>query len=290
MVERVRSGFAFVVALFGSGVACGAPIKVSTWNLDWLTLRHTGDPSLPDDVTTRGQADFTALAAEAARLHPDLVAIEEIDGAAPAALLFPPRDYTILMTDDNVVQRVGLVVRRGIPVIRNPDVTGLDVEPHARHRLRSGLDATVTVGGVAIRVLAVHLKTGCWGAEQDDADKRACRVLDRQIPVLAGWIRDRARDGVPFLVLGDFNRHLGAAGDRVMTTLARAGPIDDPDRGQASPCWGGEDFIDHILPGGPARAWVVPGSLRVLVYRDRNEADKDRLSDHCPVSVTLDPP
>ena len=272
-----------------AGPVAAGPIKVSTWNLDWLTLRHTGDPALPDDVTTRAPADFASLAVEAARLHPDIVAIEEVDGSPPASLLFPARDYTILMTNDDVVQRVGLVVRRTVAVTRNPDVTALDVEPNARHRLRSGLDATVTVDGVAIRVLAVHLKTGCWGAEQDASGKRACRVLNRQIPVLADWVRDRTREGVPFLVLGDFNRHLGAGGDRVMAALAAAGPIDDPDRGQSSPCWGGDDFIDHILLGGPARNWMVPGSLRVLVYRDRNEADKDRLSDHCPVSVTIEP-
>ena len=266
------------------------PIKVSTWNLDWLTTRPTGDPALPDTVRTRAPSDWAVLAGEAARLSPDIVAVEEVDGPGAAARLFPPDRYTILMTGDDVVQRVGLAVRHPLVVRQNPDVAALDVTPRARHRLRSGLDATVTSGGTALRILAVHLKTGCWSGDEDREARRACPVFDRQVPVIAAWIQARAAEGVPFLVLGDFNRRLAIPGDRVMAALAASGPVVDPEAGQSSPCWGGEDLIDHILLGGPARPWLEASSLRVMVYRDRDAADKDRLSDHCPVSVRLDVP
>ena len=48
---------------------------------------------------------------------------------------------------------------------------------------------------------------------------------------------------------------------------------------------GGGSFIDHILAGGAARSWMVPDSLRVMVYRETADAAKEQLSDHCPVSV-----
>jgi hypothetical protein len=44
------------------------------------------------------------------------------------------------------------------------------------------------------------------------------------------------------------------------------------------------------LLGGAARAWLLPDTLRVLTYRETGEAWKERLSDHCPVSVRLHAP
>jgi hypothetical protein len=58
-------------------------------------------------------------------------------------------------------------------------------------------------------------------------------------------------------------------------------------RGRSSPCWGGEAFIDHIVLGNAARNWLQPDTLRVLTYRETGEEWKERLSDHCPVSVRL---
>ena len=39
--------------------------------------------------------------------------------------------------------------------------------------------------------------------------------------------------------------------------------------------------------GRPARDWVVPNSFAVLVFAERDRSFRDRLSDHCPVSVRL---
>ena len=71
----------------------------------------------------------------------------------------------------------------------------------------------------------------------------------------------------------------------------RAGALARATEGHSDPCWGENgDFIDHILAGGAARAWMQPATLRVLVYRETDPALKERLSDHCPVSVRFDLP
>ena len=271
---------------FASAWAEARTIKVATWNLDWLTLRHAGDPELPDDVGGREPSDFTVLAGYATKLDADVVAIEEVDGPVPAGMLFPPARYHVLMTADDVVQRVGLAVRDGIVVERHPDVTGLDVESTARHRLRSGLDATLVLDGTRLRVLAVHLKSGCWSPREEREGRPACGDLMRQVPVLSTWMAARRSEGVPFLVLGDFNRRL-VEGDRVLAALNDAAPLTSATWGLSSPCWEGEDFIDQILAGNDARNWMEAGSLRVLTYRGADPARKDHLSDHCPVSVLL---
>ena len=78
------------VCLFAS-VADARPLKLATWNLDWLTLRLAGDPALPEDVTPKRAEDRALLRRYAAALDADVVALEEVDGPEVAADLFPAR-------------------------------------------------------------------------------------------------------------------------------------------------------------------------------------------------------
>ncbi|WP_428490413.1 endonuclease/exonuclease/phosphatase family protein [Rhodopila sp.] len=261
--------------------AVAAELKIATWNLDWLTTRAAGDHSLPSDVTPRSDADFDRLAQYAQKLDADLIAIEEVDGFRAASKVFPHDRYSIHMTHDHVVQRVGIVVRRGLKYDVNPDVAEL-----GEHHLRSGADITLHLGGFDLRVLAVHLKKGCRDIPLTKATGHACEELRDQVPVLADWITARREDGVPFLVLGDFNRWMDSR-DTMLADLRQAAPLVRATEGQSSPCWGGENFIDHILAGGAAAQWMRPNTLQVLTYSETDRAMKDRLSDHCPVSVRL---
>ena len=85
-------------------------------------------------------------------------------------------------------------------------------------------------------------------------------------------------------MLGDFNRRMDGR-DPFLAALRQVAPLARATEGHSSPCWGNEGFIDHILAGGAARDWMRPDTLRVLTYQETGKAWKDRLSDHCPVSV-----
>lgn len=277
--------FLLVVLL---AVACGPAgareLKVATWNLEWLTLRPQGDPALPANVMPKRREDRALLRRYALALDADVVALQEVEGAAAAAEVFPPDRYALYFTHDDVVQRVGFAVRRGIEVHQNPDLVALDVQPEARFPLRSGADITLDFPGGRLRLLGIHLKSGCHEGRLSGGG-RTCSTLRLQIAPLQGWIAQRRDEGVPFLVLGDFNRRMDGP-DELLAGLQRAAPLLRVTEGRATPCWGGNSFIDHILIGGAARAWVEPDSMRVLVYREGEDA-KERLSDHCPVSVRL---
>jgi endonuclease/exonuclease/phosphatase family metal-dependent hydrolase len=261
-----------------------AEVKIATWNLNWLTTRSAGDPKLPDDVKPRSEQDFTRLAQYAQELNADLIAIQEVDGFSAASKLFPRDQYSIHMTHDHVLQRVGIVVRRGLHYDINPDVTALAI-----NHLRSGADITLHLGPSELRVLAVHLKTGCRNQKLPGTRDRSCLELLDQEPVLAEWIAARQQEGIPFIVLGDFNRWMDGH-DTFLTDLRQAAPLVRATEGQASPCWGADSFIDHILAGGAATHWMQPATLRVLTYRETDPAMKERLSDHCPVSVKFSIP
>ena len=271
-----------------TGAAQAAELRVATWNLEWLTARRAGDPALPQDVRPKRPEDIDALRRYASTLDADVIAFQEVDGPDMAAQVFPAERYAVVTTADDVVQRVGFAVRRGIPMLHNPDLAGLDVLPGAAHRLRSGADITLDLPGARLRLLAVHLKSGCnrdrLSGVRGTSLSRTCETLRQQIAPLQGWIAQRREEGVPFVLLGDFNRQMDGP-DELLAALARAAPLARATEGRASPCWGGSSFIDHILAGGAARNWMVPDSLRVMVYRETGETAKEQLSDHCPVSV-----
>ncbi|MGH7042812.1 MAG: endonuclease/exonuclease/phosphatase family protein [Acetobacteraceae bacterium] len=280
----LRAALALLVLAGGMRLAAAASLKFVTWNLEWLTDRPAGSSSLPADVRPKRPADIARLRAYAAEMNADVIAIQEVDGAHMAAQVFPPDRYVIHMTHDPVVQRVGIAVRRGIPFTVNPDDTALAL-PHSW--LRSGADITLHLPSGPLRVLAVHLKAGCQFSPLR-SHRRACEVLAHQVPALVAWIHARAQAGMPFVVLGDFNRWMDRRDGRpdgLWTRLQAAAPLVRATAGFASPCLGGERFIDHIIAGGAARGWLEPKTLRVLVFREHGRAWEKRLSDHCPVSV-----
>jgi endonuclease/exonuclease/phosphatase family metal-dependent hydrolase len=264
-----------------------ADIKVTTWNLNWLTQRSRQEASLPPDVHLRAPEDFVKLAGYVTKLDSDVVAFQEVDGEAAARMVFDPATYTIVTVDEPVVQRVGIAVRKTLQVRSNPDLAGLDAEPGAPFRLRYGLDVTLTgQHGALLRVLVVHLKTGCQTDSLAVSHRAQCGLLARQMPVLTGWIAARQRENIPFMVLGDFNRVFDQP-EEFGDALAKSAPLLRATEGFENPCWDGAPFIDHIFLGGPARAWLVPGSLRVQVFHEIGAGWKEKLSDHCPVSIEL---
>jgi endonuclease/exonuclease/phosphatase family metal-dependent hydrolase len=274
--------------LFLGGLAFATPafageVKVSTWNLNWLTQRSKVEADLPADVHIRAPEDFVRLARYARKLDADVVAFQEVDGSQAAALIFDPAQYTILTINEPVVQQVGIAVRKTLHIHRNPDVIGLDAEPGVKYRLRYGLDITL---GTGLRILVVHLKTGCQTDSLATSHRAQCALLALQIPILSGWIAERQAEGAPFMVLGDFNRIFDKP-EEFGTALAKAAPLLRATQGFENPCWDGAPFIDHIFLGGPARAWLVPESLRVQIFHEIGDSWKEKLSDHCPVSIKL---
>lgn len=269
--------------------AAAETLKIATWNLEWLTDRPAGDPALPSDVTPKAADDVALLRGYADRLAGDVIAFQEVDGPAMAARLFPPDRYAIHTTADHVVQRVGLAIRLGIAFTANPDLVGLDLYPDATYHLRSGADVTLDLPGGPLRVLAVHLKTGCRQDPLSSSTRPQCATLLGQLAPLQGWIAQRRAEGVAFVLLGDFNRWMEPP-DQFWPDLQKSAPLSRATAGQSSPCWDTPGFIDHIIAGGAARGWMQPDTLRVLVYRETGAAWKEWLSDHCPVSVRFQIP
>lgn len=269
-------------AVRSTPIAAPARLRLATWNVAWLDRAEGGGH------VRRSAADYERLRRHAGRIDADVVALQEIDGPGAARRLFDASVWDLHLTGDaGNRQRTGFVFRRGLPVTRHPDVADLAVGSRRR-----GADLTVHLPGGDLRLLAVHLKSGCQH-DALSADREECAILRRQLAVLEGWIDARAREPAAFAVIGDFNRQFEPP-DRFWAA------IDDGDPPEADlvavtearrpACWGGRyrAFIDHIVLSRKAAGWLVPGSFRTIDYVPADARFEAVLSDHCPLAVDLD--
>jgi endonuclease/exonuclease/phosphatase family metal-dependent hydrolase len=257
-------------------------LVIASWNLAWLNKKSGAGP------VKRRDDDYARLRQYAERLDADVIALQEIDGVEAAQRVFDPKRYELYAAAQTAPQRTGFAWRKGLRVTVHPDYAALDVG-----QLRAGSDITVEVDGISLRLLSVHLKSGCF----DDAltsSKKDCRKLAAQVPSLEAWIDARAAEGSAAAVLGDFNRRLfGGKPDELWAAIDDAEPpasdLWSPTEGRKPRCWDGEHalFIDHLVLNQPATSMVVADSFRELVYEGADASSKQTLSDHCPLALTL---
>mgnify|MGYP001792333391 CR=1 FL=1 len=118
-------------------------------------------------------------------------------------------------------------------------------------------------------------------------------MMISEIPILEEWIDDAAKEDVPFILLGDFNRRFNVANDQVwaelddsepenadLTTVTLNMPLSCRDNKYT-------EFIDHIVFDKRAVQWVDFSSFRQVNYRQQDKDVWDNISDHCPVVIEM---
>jgi endonuclease/exonuclease/phosphatase family metal-dependent hydrolase len=310
----MRMRATFFSALLCAGAAWAQPggheLKLATWNLEWLVkpetlralapaciprdgVRDGARRALPCDVAhelARSAEDLAALRKHARRLDADVVALQEVDGADAARLIFPAHEFCF--SSRIHVQNVGFAIRRGLPHACAADVTDLSMADDVRR----GVELRVYPDTPhEMRLLSVHLKSGC-ARDPIDAAKPSCMQLRRQIPALERWIDAQAAAAKPFAVLGDFNRDLRREppGASVWADIDDADPpaadLVNTAEGQAfencRPDQTFSGYIDYIILGRDMARGLIPQSFGRALYRPRDAARR-KLSDHCPVFIRL---
>ncbi len=310
---KVRATFfwALLVAVGSMPVQpASGELKLATWNLEWFmkpeTLRALAPACTPRDATrdgtrravpcdvahelARSDEDIAALRKHAHRLDADVIALQEVDGADAARLIFPGYDFCF--SSRVSVQNNGFAIRRGLPHACAGDVTDLSLSDDVRR----GVEVRVYPDTPReMRLLSVHLKSGC-ARDPLDSTKPSCAQLRRQIPVLERWIDTRAAEQVPFAVLGDFNRDLRQepAGVTLWSDIDDADPpgadLVNTAAGQSfencSPQQTFSGYIDYIIVGREMARGLVSQSFGRALFRP-GDAARRKLSDHCPVFIRL---
>ena len=232
-----------LIILVGAVIALSAlpgradTLRLATWNIGWLTDKPATHPDVPDHVVTRTSSDFRLVRKYVDRLNADIVAFQEVDGENNAAKVFDPRRYDIHITSETDIQRPGFAIRKGIRFQRHPDFAELDVIPNEVRTLRRGADISVETRTGTLRLLAVHLKSGCPDGSVRGIN-RDCKLLFEQLPILKKWIKARVQENVPYALLGDFNRQFGYQEPFWKELNQGTGGLFRVTEGLRSPCWG----------------------------------------------------
>jgi len=264
-----------------SGCASAEPLRIATWNIEHLRAQ------IGIGSVKRTDADFKALAMIAKELDADIVALEEVDGAKAAARVFDPAEYDFYFSKRHHVQLTGFAVRKGISVVAEQDFAPLGLDGSVRY----GSDLTIEVKGKRLRLLAVHLKSGCFDKLLFSRGN-ACEKLNRQLPILEKWIDQRTLEKIPFAVLGDFNRRFDAPGDQFFPEIDDGDPagldLVRVTEGRRSNCLNGRYplYIDHIVLDEQAAEMLVANSFQQVLIT-KAQAQTQKLSDHCPIAVDL---
>lgn len=297
IVTVFQKAFAFLLAFLcifcfsGEKILLAAPLKIATWNIENLRSgTNTG-------VNPRDGNDLSRLSTYVSLLDADIIALQEVENAAAAAQIFNPNNYNFYFSDRNLPprerlrQRTGFAVVKGLTVSQNSDFTDLNVSGGLRH----GTDITVSVDGQDLRLLSVHLKSGCFGDSLSSSSRDACEKLKKQLPELEKWIDDRAEAKVPFVVLGDFNRRLNLPEEEFWLEIDDSSPanadLTKVTEGKISNCWNSQfpEYIDHIVLDKESNSWLDKDSFSQVVYTE-SQSLEDKISDHCPISIVLNTP
>ncbi len=262
-----------------------AKLRLATWNIAFLDLPGRSS------VSARTEDDYARLKAYGEQLEADVVVVQEVAGRNSVHMVFPRPDWSVECEDRESSQNVCVATRVGVGW--RVDV-GEDYEELAvgNPRLRRGLDFTISRRGYEpLRVLGLHMKSGCFTGDRGDS----CVTFFNQLIALERWIDARAREQVPFAVLGDFNRQLTAQ-DRAWLELddavpSRADLTRSIPQGETTPCWPERyrEFIDHVVLDVGAAEWLVDSGQQPYTETG-HDTWALRLSDHCPVWADLDVP
>lgn len=291
-------GMAVWIPAREAAAASSRALKIATWNLQWLlepatlrlariACRDQRRTTVPCDVAraqSRDSADFRRLAALVRRLDADVIAFQEVESEAVARRVF--RDHRFCFPASPGLQHAGFAVRNGLDFRCDPPLESLA----AQDRGRPGQPLTLLPREARpIELLAVHLKSGC-ARDALDTDSAACTLLSLQARELGAWIAERAEATTPFIVLGDLNRGgLPAHDDPFWSQLHPASFEAAASRLPFRNCVIGApygEFIDHILVSQDLLPELTRNGFTQMRF-DPQEASEYRLSDHCPVSVSL---
>lgn len=256
-------------------------LRIATWNMEWLSAT----PGAGE--VKRTKEDYAELRAMVKRLDADVIALQEVAGEKAAKMVFDARNWQFHFEDRRDPQRVGFAIRRSVAFRANPDLKDLSL---GDFRMRRGADISVRVGGQELRLLTIHLKAGCKWDDLATTKTPACDTLRRQRDVLETWIEARGKSGVPFAVVGDFNRNFHR--DETFWPLLDDGAppssdVTDLRFGKRERCRSTKRTrpVDHFVLSNKALGWVTKGSVKVVDYPTASE----RLPDHCPLVAELAP-
>ena len=248
------------------------PLRIAAWNFEHLNADGS------EGCIDRTDEDYELLRQSVRKQKFDVVAFQEVNDLAAAETVFSPTEWNLEISKrpqreptrecydspGRFLQHIatGFAIRKGIDYKRHTDVKELGL---GRNFHRWGTDISIESES-NLRLLNVHLASGCWGSREDEDEGRAttCANLRTQFETLVEWRDARIGANDSFVILGDFNRRLAVpqdwgwtmlnTKDRTLELLTTAGGSKCHPRFT--------EFIDHIIVGDLTGSLLVENSFR----------------------------
>lgn len=285
MKFRIFLAFILVLTVFGTHAR---ELTIAAWNLEHLNADGT------EGCIERTETDYEIITEHVEEMRFDVVALQEIKDVAAARRVFSDEDWNIELSNRRASEpnrecwgapgrmlqhlATGFAIRKGVEYVRHEDYSDLSTGNDFQ---RYGTDITVG-SSQSVRLLSVHLASGCWGPPQDKDPERSatCETLNEQFDHLADWISDRHADDENFVILGDFNRRLAMSNDwgweKLVAANSEIALLTSELEANCDPRY--TDLIDHLIVDTATRKLVDKKSIR----EGRRVAESP---DHCSVSA-----
>ncbi len=291
MLIRSLQAYAGAIAIAGIG-ACAAvfapsasstdkTLRVVTWNIEHLG--EAGEGCVP-----RTEADLLAIADYVRGLNADVISFQEVASEAAAQAVFPTTEWRLFVSNRvyDAPQplcrqdpsrrmghmRTGFAVRRAIAAELQPELESLGDTDLGANEEPHGVDIEVTVGDRTVRMLSVHLTSGCSSNKSETGP--ACTALFYQAPALRNWTQARSANSEAWLVAGDFNRGWDTDDEFWISALGASAKT-------LKVASGGDGTVDHLLLSSGRQG------MRLQTVKPLASATVLDLSDHEPVMADL---
>jgi endonuclease/exonuclease/phosphatase family metal-dependent hydrolase len=147
-----------------------AEIRIASWN-----LHHQLEEPLRPGAPARTEADIEILRKYRDRADADIFALQEVNGPKAAQVVFPIEQWDLFFSgryaDDLITGRdsdriyTGFAVRRGVfDAVSKRDVPEVSVQHTDGRPTRWGTEILIEKEGDLLRLMSVHLKSGCHEA------------------------------------------------------------------------------------------------------------------------------
>lgn len=220
--------------------------------------------SLPIHTRAAQQQKTSKIKNTIKMLGADIYALQEFTNRQALLEIFDPNIFKIFTSENqNISQNIGFAIRKKIIGKNTPPkinvIDSLSIFSDDGHQLRPGLQLDINLSGFDLRILNVHLKSGCSTRsitaptkKTDTKDKikkftKACKLFAKQIQILEKWIEGQQNKNV--ILLGDFNRQ--PKYDRDLRPVRRDGEAPSEPHTKTTQYSG---FYSEIADGVPLNA------------------------------------
>lgn len=270
-------------------------LTVATWNVEHLAY------PIDTGCKPRTESDINAMREYVNNVDADVFALQEVASEQAVRLLFPSDTWQVLMSPrpdsetyecrgsgrESTQQKIAYAVKNGINI---NSVRGLSELGLNNPGLRYGLELTIQSELGAIKLLNVHMKSGCFVDNYSRSDRESCQTFAQQAPILDAWVETQESEGIQYVLLGDFNHRLSAPYNHLTRQLMTNSDGSESTlyntTGQLIGCHPYYPApIDLVFVGGMSDNKY---DYTYQAHTFNNMAPKAMLSDHCAVSLQIE--